>query len=242
MIFKQILQIWASRTPRKRVVFPWVNRVSGRLLSSFSEPSQNKLSALVEYLKKNKSSFKRFLHKSRTPALICTYALFVLWSPFIQVGAAHAPVLAAEDVQRMEEQIARQKEIAQLREDLRLFLERYNSELGPDYLDAVIAVEENFKMEGFSKLATAVALNESYLGKVYPKGSYNIWGLGASTPNRWIDYDSWEEGATDFYRVIRKLGLEKVTYPDLIKISRAYVGTSEWRQWGDKIWSFYLRI
>jgi len=227
MIFKKIRQFWAKLAPRKRVAFSW---------------AKNKLSELIKYLKKNKPSFKRFLRRNRVKAWVYAYVLLMLWSPFAQIGTAHAPVMAAEDIQRIEAQVARQKELAQLREELRLFLERYHSELGADYIEAVIAVEEDYQLAGFSKLATAVALNESYLGKVYPKGSYNLWGLGASTPQRWIDYDSWKEGVADFYRVVRKLGLENVTYPDLIRISRAYVGTPKWRQWGDKIWSFYLQI
>ena len=171
-------------------------------------------------------------------ALIYVYAFFILLSPFAKISTAHAPVMAAENVA----QINRQKEIEGLRKDLRLFLRRYNSSLGSDYIEALIAVESKYKIKGFSKLATAVALNESYLGKVYPKGSYNIWGLGASTPHRWIDYDSWKEGATDFYRVVKRLGMSRVTYQDLLKISRAYVGTSKWQNWGNKIWSFYRRI
>ncbi len=227
MVFKGIRQFWAELAPRKRVAFSW---------------SKNKFPELIKYFKENKSSFKRFLRKNRAKVLISVYTLLVLLSPFVQIGTAHAPVMAAEDVKRIEKQIERQKEIGQLRKDLRLFLERYHSNLGSDYVNAVVSIEENFKMKGFSKLATAVALNESYLGRVYPEGSYNIWGLGASTPQRWVDYDSWKEGAADFYRVVRKLGLKKVTYQDLLRISRAYVGTAKWHQWGDKIWRFYLQI
>lgn len=185
---------------------------------------------------------KRFLRQNRAKVLVYFYTLFILLSPFIQIGTVHAPVMAAEDVKRIEKQVEYQKEIKQLRKDLHLFLERYHSELGSDYINAVIAIEKNSEMKGFSKFATAVALNESYLGQVYPEGSYNIWGLGASTPERWIDYDSWKEGAADFYRVVRRLGLKKVTYQELLRISRAYVGTSKWRQWGDKIWRFYRQI
>jgi hypothetical protein len=227
MIFKRIRQIRAILAPRKRVSFSW---------------SKNQLSALIPYLQKSGSSFKRFLRRNRVKAWVYAYVLLVLWSPFIQIGTAHAPVMAAEDIQRIEAQVARQKELAQLREELQLFLERYHSELGSDYIEAVIAVEEDSQLAGFSKLATAIALNESYLGKVYPKGSYNLWGLGASTPQRWIDYDSWDEGAADFYRVVRKLGMKEVTYQELLRISRTYVGTSKWQQWGDKIWRFYLQI
>ncbi|MEX0887926.1 MAG: hypothetical protein WDZ67_00930, partial [Patescibacteria group bacterium] len=94
----------------------------------------------------------------------------------------------------------------------------------------------------FAKLATAVALNESYLGLVYPQGSYNIWGIGASSPDRWIDYDSWKEGATAFYQVVKRLGMSRVNQEELLQISRAYVGTANWRQWGNKIWKFYRKI
>ena len=171
-------------------------------------------------------------------ALIYVYAIFILLSPFAKISTAHAPVLAAVDVA----QIERQKETVQLKKELRFFLRRYNSSLGSDYIEAILAVENKYRMKGFSKLATAVAFNESYLAQVYPEGSYNIWGLGASSPSRWIDYDSWKEGATDFYKVVKRLGMDRVTYQDLLKISRAYVGTSKWRQWGDKIWRFYRRI
>lgn len=227
MRYKQIRQSWAKMVPRKRVVFSW---------------GENKLSELIKDLKENKAGFKRFFRRNRAKAWISGFTLLVLLAPFIQIGTAYAPVMAAEDVQWIEAQIERQKEIEQLRKELNLFLERYHSTLGSDYIEAVIAVEENSQMEGFSKLATAVALNESYLGKVYPEGSYNIWGLGASTPHRWIDYNSWKEGADDLYRVITKLGLKQITYQELLEISRAYVGTPKWRQWGDKIWGFYLQI
>ena len=181
---------------------------------------------------------RRTLRRLYSKFLMGIYALLILLSPFAQISTAHAPVMAAEDIA----QIDHQKETEELREELRLFLRYYNSSLGSDYIEAVISVENKYKMVGFSKLATAVALNESYLGKVYPKGSYNIWGLGASSPSRWIDYDSWKEGATDFYKVVKRLGMNRVTYQELLKISRAYVGTSKWRQWGDKIWRFYRRI
>jgi hypothetical protein len=169
---------------------------------------------------------------------VYVYAVFILFSPFAKISTAHAPILAAEDVV----QIDHQKEVDRLRKDLRFFLQRYHSKLGSEYIEAIIAVENKYGMEGFSKLATAVAFNESYLAQVYPEGSYNIWGLGATSPSRWIDYDSWKEGATGFYKVIKRLGMNRVTYQELLKISRAYVGTSKWRQWGDKIWSFYRRI
>lgn len=184
------------------------------------------------------AKIRQILRSLYLKVMVGAYAIFVLFSPFAQIGTAHAPVMAAEDV----EQIEYQKEIESLKKELRLFLKRYNSQLGSEYIEAVIAVERKYQIEGFSKLATAVALNESYLGKVYPPGSYNIWGLGATSPHRWIDYDSWEEGATDFYKVVRRLGLKEISYQELLKVSRAYVGTSKWQQWGDKIWRFYLQI
>ena len=183
---------------------------------------------------KNHQTMRRFYSRS----LIYFYAIFILLSPFAQIGTAHAPIMAAVDVA----QIEHRKEANQLRKELRFFLKRYHSKLGSDYIEAVIAVESRYKMKGFSKLATAVALNESYLGEVYPEGSYNIWGLGASTPHRWIDYDSWKEGATAFYQVVTRLGMRRVVYRDLLKVSRAYVGASKWENWGNKIWSFFRRI
>ncbi|MEX0587303.1 MAG: hypothetical protein WD940_01150 [Patescibacteria group bacterium] len=170
--------------------------------------------------------------------LVGVYALFILFSPFAHINTADAPVMAAEDLARIE----RQKELAELRAELRTFLRRYRSNLGSEYIEAVIGVEERYRMPGFAKLATAVALNESYLGKVYPQGSYNIWGIGASSPDRWIDYDSWKEGATAFYQVVKRLGMSRVNQEELLQISRAYVGTANWRQWGNKIWKFYRKI
>lgn len=181
---------------------------------------------------------RRILNRVYPKFPMGVYALFILLSPFAQIGTAEAPVMAAEDIA----QIELRKDNEQLKGELRAFLNRYHSQLGEEYINAVVSVENKYQMKGFAKLATAVALNESYLGKVYPKGSHNIWGLGASTPQRWINYRSWKEGATDFYRVIKRLGMRKVTYENLLKVSRPYVGTSKWQHWGNKIWRFYQKI
>ena len=193
-----------------------------------------RLGRIVFSWAKSRKTLRRFY----LSFLIGIYVIFILAAPFAMVGTAHAPVFAAVEIR----QIKQQKENQKLRKQLRTFLKRYNSVLGSEYIEAMVAVESKYRLKGFSKLATAVALNESYLGKVYPAGSYNIWGLGATSRDRWIDYDSWKEGATDFYKVVKRLGMNRVNYQDLFKVSRAYVGTSKWQQWGNKIWRFYSQI